>query len=201
MFRGNRIGTPVSIPTTDNSVTTVWAPSAAGIADLLKGNVINATPVLDFATSCIRVGVVTPQIPAFSIISLVQQFTVTAPLQGNVVGVEVSGGGFFPDIGNNCTIWPVAYKIDTAATTLLGAVQGGASCIFGNNGPDHPANQHTTNYKDQLLIDTTTGGTYAHGFAIYNTTNAAVAISYFRMNAFIRQLNDQQNIEYRDTRR
>lgn len=208
MFKPNRVGTPwqhqpENTSTSAAAITTTTRPYYEA---LIWGNVINAAPALDFAADGIN-WVGTPQnLTASHRIALVQQFSVTQPLEGDTVGVELQGSILFQ---SKCSILitPIFYKMEAGLSGLLaGADSSEMPKVFGTPLNSIPASAVATvrahTYKEQIIINSTTvGGVYAHGFAISDPEGAVISLSYFSMHASVRQLNDQQSIGYRDTLR
>lgn len=211
MFRPNRIGSPVIHNDAGIGDTTNWTVQEAIYDNAATPfNVINASPMGDFGRS----GLIwngTESITAVRKAHLVQQFTVTAPLNGNVVGVELSAQIYLPTL-KAVTIIPVFFKM----TAALGAILAGAAnssdmptyfgqSLAGDEGDSDVAIRHLS-YKEQLIIQgdspTDVSGVYAHGFGLFNNSaGSAAPLSGFFMSAAIRQLNDQQSVAYRDTLR
>lgn len=208
MFRANRIGTPNIMGNVTLADTSNWAPSAADrfTGNNYNGNVINAVPVLDFGQSHLRWdGAAAEAIASGNRFGLVQQFTVTAPQAGNVVGVELIAAitGSFPA---SATFIPYIIRNNgTAPATLLSSMTGANPLQIAQQHLLDPADDtlclHGHYYKTQVVISNDPAAIYGHGFMIADNSGAGYNLEFFHMMAAVRQLNDQQNIEYRDTRR
>lgn len=204
MFRPNRIGTPLIHQQLLTDTAVVWTPNSQ-LYNLpgVTGNVINANPVADFGFSAVSSSVASNNLPDGHMVAIVQQFTVTQPLAGDAVGLELSAAIFM----NQANFWcrPVFFKTDGAAGAVFGNVDSDSRAPM-PLGPASILNTYFTSgyYKEQLVhqeSNDTIEGIYAHGFIIINKTGAAAPITYLKMQAAVRQLNDQQDIRYRDTLR
>lgn len=210
MFRPNRIGTPIIHVDLDDASGATFTPNTnANVISTVEGNVINASPQLDFGYNAVSWFAAARVIPAAEKWGVVQQFTVTEPLAGDTVGVEVNGS---IDIAteDGATIVPVFFKAANVAGALWGDIASNEPATrLGNglqaNGVSTNSVMRTLNYQRQIVVRGTPGliaGNYAHGFLIYNNkSGATLDIVAFHMQASLRQLNDQQNIGYRDTLR
>lgn len=170
-------------------------------------NVINASPVLDFGvTNFAWDGAAAEAITAGHRWGIAQQFTVTRPVNGNVRGVELMAQilGEFPA---SATFEPFLMKLTNAPASVM-------SQANGNNNPSplgepkiHAIGDDTLglighHYQTQaILAETDPSGVWVHGFMIADNSGAGYNCNFFRMYAAVRQLNDQENIEYADTRR
>lgn len=209
MFRPNRIGTPIihqSSTTTSSSATKPVVTS--GSAQLLNGNVINAASAGTFQRSQLSwTPSAAPSILVGERVAIGQQFTITAPIAGNALGIELEGAvcAIQPNIN---LIQPFVCKITAAIGSLLGAytaldsptwlAQGINPTTVGND----PVWKNCW-YKENLIFQdpTTVEGTYVHGFAFW--PNASAAYNWYggHYNFAVRQNMDQAGIEYTDTRR
>lgn len=207
MFRPNRIGTPVIHTSTANDNADNYTEGEAlWTAVGQPFNVINASPVLDFGRSQLNWNG-TKNFAALTETALVQQVTVTEPLAGDTVGLELNGSITF--LGNqNSVLRPVFFKMSAALGTVLanGSSADAVTQIGPALMPDRTAGGSLRShwYKETIIFRGTAGsigGTYAHGFAILDNSNAAWTMNWFDMMASVRQLNDQQSIGYRDTLR
>jgi len=205
MFRPNRIGTPyiMDVGGVDNTSAFTISTQANSSA-FYAGNVINAIPVGDYGRSHLHWAGAARTLPASNKWCIGQQFTVTPPIGGDVVGVEVSGSINIP-LTSNTGIMAFLGKLTeassgvlddfaTAAPMLMPITNGGVSGL------------RTPSYKEQVIIRDVAdgvGGTYVHGFVFLEgaTTPAAQTFAWFDGFCSIRQLNDQQDIGYRDTLR
>lgn len=207
MFRANRIGTPVFFENTVTESAIDWTINANNVGDeVVTANVINSVPILDLGYTNLTWLGAAENLAAGGKFALVQQVTVTEPTVGDAVGIEINGA---IDIlaATNIGLVPVFFKATTAAGALLGSIQANAGAVRFAQGRRFTgaANIYESlSYKEQVVIKSTLGqvaGTYCHGFLIYNHTAANYALTNFHMQCSARQLNDQQNVQYRDTRR
>lgn len=207
MFKPNRVGTPIIHTITGVDNTAAFTYQLNGNSAMLQPfNVINASPVLDFGRSQVN-WVAAARVHTNSNKSaFVQQFTVTQPLNGDTVGVELNGA-LWLTAPNDIIMQPALMRI-----TAQGALWGGGTA---NDVPtpiappveilDNVAARTNTiracQYRATAIIkDAAVGGTYAHGVIIYNA-GVDFNITALKMTASVRQLNDQQNVGYRDTLR
>lgn len=206
MFRPNRIGTPWahSVNSADSNVNfTLGANAIAALAQ--PANIINAVPALDFNRYSLN-WQGTESLPAGNKCAFMHQFTVTRPIQGDAVGLELVGAirGTFPD---NAIIRPIVGKLAAAATSVMQDLTlTDVPTSFGTpaapDGGTGAAQWRAHSYQEQMLVHYTPAeGVFAHGFEICNIGAGAVNISALKMDVWIRQLNDQQDIGYRDTLR
>lgn len=207
MFRPNRIGTPVIHGSEDVQSVLDIPLSLVGNSALLAGNAINATPVLDFGRSALNwIGGAAENIPNGNKYGFLQQVTITEPLAGDTVGIELNAAITYIGLPSDM-VRPVFMKT-TGAVALLAALTlsgqptdlaPGKVELAGNN--SLAIRQFA--YKQQVIIRNTAGvaGNYAHGFHIHNNSGAAYGLLSFNMVASVRQLNDQQDVTYRDTLR
>lgn len=212
MFRPNRIGTPIIHGQEATINTAAWTPNAQAYnAATWNGNVINAAAVLDFARTALvwangASGVVAA---GGNRIALYQQFTITAPLAGDTVGLELNAS-ITMTLPASALIRPVIVRLTAAGVATLGAVTSydiPTQLEQGQAGPIAVTtlSQRNAHYK-QIVITRNTdkdilAGTYAHGFEITDQSLAGYTATYLNMVASIRQLNDQQAVGYRDTLR
>lgn len=206
MFRPNRIGTPWihqnNFLTNDDSN---WLNEIVATSPLYPGNVINAVPLGDFGRSFLQWNGTETLAAAFKA-SIVQQFVISPPIQGDTVGVEIAAS-IITDLPPSTIIIPFFNTLQAAGGTTLAPVAG-------STGPTYleqqaiPNNAVTTaifrhcSYKTQVIVrDPNLAGIYCHGFAFLNGSASPASTSLIEMNAEVRQLNDQQDIGYRDTLR
>lgn len=212
MFRPNRIGTPLIWTPTNTASVVNWTPNTnANVANVIEGNVINASPDLDFGATMLTWQAAAENIPAGEKLALLHQFTISTPLKGNAVGVEISAD-LDISIEDSTLITPIFCKLAAAgAGAVLDPVASGVGGIrFGPVLPPTTATPAATwraaRYENKQIVvrdptRTAIGGTYAHGFLIYNLEAGNQPIDAFHMHAAVRQLNDQQLTDYRDTLR
>lgn len=211
MFRVNRIGTPTIL--SGNflaSSATGWMNADAITTGLWGGSVINAAPVGDFAYNFLHWanGVGEP-IPASSRFIIGQQFNIEQPINGDVAGVELNGTLELPALASTGIqiIAPIFYRAVAAAGAVLGAVESLSSPVYLDMQPAGftLGGYGERTYKTQVIANTNESlpveGTYVHGFQVANLTAAPVNLTWFNAGYSVRQLNDQQQIGYRDTLR
>lgn len=205
MFRPNRIGTPV-IHTQDTTVSTLdfTLSGGAGFTGFF-GNAINSTPPLDFGRDAIRwTGI--EAVTAGWQIAFLQQITITTPLAGDVAGLEVNGA-IKCAIPMSAVITPVFVRCIGVAGLLGAMTFTGEPTYFSPEtsdqySPDDTLQYRSAAYQKSIIVkDSSIGDTYAHGFAITDNSAAGWNFTSLIMQASIRQLNDQQDIGYRDTLR
>lgn len=208
MFRANRIGTPLihtSDTVSDTSAFTIGERLIASAA--IYANVINASPVQDFAKShLIWVGSARTISSGYKW-GIGQQVTVTEPQVGDTSGLEINGA-FRGPIPASTLVVPFFAKLDGAGGAVLEVRQtSGPMTQFQPKpiyaGTDDAIQNIGHAYRENVLIRNTTAiaGTYIHGFMFYNNVGASFTIDNFDMSCSVRQLNDQENVAYRDTRR
>lgn len=212
MFRANRVGTPHihqighAASSLNTALTGVSKTTGGGLIGL---NVINAAPLLDFGESkLVWLPGAPPALTANFSYALAQQFTITAPLKGNTVGLELMGQ-INIDLPGSTTITPFVARLTAALGSVLSGANSHSAPTFIGEGQQSNNSatviRRTSIYKEQVIINDSDpavlAGTYAHGFLLTDNTAAAWNVPYARMHAAIRQYNDQQNISYRDTRR
>lgn len=208
MFRPNRIGTPHFYYSgrTDSAVD--WTPNSNDVRlGAVTGNVINAAPVADFGSTPLTWNGSAETLTLSHKIALLQQFTISEPLAGDAVGVEVVGA---IDIltASNINIVPVFCQLQAAGGALLAAVTTGDLAALRLPVATQQANianqkwRHCT-YRASVVPSNSlaVAGVYGHGFLIYTPDTANTTLEAFHILASVRQLNDQQNVGYRDTLR
>jgi len=206
MFKPNRVGTPhiFTGDAVDSAANFTLATNLIG-AVAQPANVINAAPYLDFGQYTLNWNG-TESLPAGEKCAFAHQFVITEPLAGNTVALELAATirGTFPD---NAIIRPFIAKILASTSAVLeGVTSFNVPISFGRpaliDGITGGAVFRAHHYKEQILVSSSgIAGAYIHGFEIDNVTGGAVNITQFKMDAQIRQLNDQQSIGYRDTLR
>lgn len=209
MFRPNRIGTPGLHNSSSTGNTAVFTLSEEDASNsLFPFNVINSTSVADFGKSALNwAGPAVSQTASFKS-CFSQQFTITAPLAGDAVGVEIMGA-MSALLPANCMVRPIIFRQSAAISVLLQGtssydmptpVAPGDPGIVGVN----TAIYRQFYYKTQVVIangnPNVLSGTYGHGFQIFNN-GPAFNHQAFNIVCAVRQLNDQQGIGYRDTLR
>lgn len=210
MFRPNRIGTPYIHQGTSNNSTSAFTLNVLGLtSNSWKGNVISSTPLLDFGRQALTWNAAAVSLPAGNRCSFLSQFTITEPLNGDTVGVEMAGA-LIINVNDNLAIRPIFGKLVAAGGATLAQVDfADFPTRFGETqtapvGASGASSHRFAQYRDIMILQYPTGsvgGTYAHGFEILNQSAAASNIAALQMSASVRQLNDQQTIGYRDTRK
>lgn len=208
MFRPNRIGTPNILKNAFTGDTTAFTVNEGVLTDAAwYGNVFNANPVLDFGRSDVYWAGTARTLTASKRWCLFHQFTVTQPLAGDTVGIELNFSFVGHFSSGNIGMVPVIGKIASAGTTIWDAKQIAGPSIVPIIGRlvNNLAIQGGT-YREQVIINddpATVAGTYVHGFALYEATSTPTNITFDSLYAVasVRQLNDQQSIGYRDTLR
>lgn len=207
MFRPNRIGTPHIAQLSLTTSTQDWTPNVINrFAPNTIVNVINTVAIQDFGSTLLEWdGAAAEAIAANGRFLLGHQIVITQPVEGDTVGLELMAtlNGSFPA---SASFEPFFIQL-TSNPALLGQATTGGQ--FFPLGPTqiHDVGDDTVcltghHYKTQVIFNNPTpAGVYAHGFAIADNSGAGYNLEYFRMNAAVRQLNDQQNVNYRDTRR
>lgn len=208
MFRPNRIGTPIIHDSTGVVSTAAWAPSSNLNTSIATGfNTVNAAPVADFGKTTMAWDTGAAALAANSQFALGQQYTITQPLAGDTVGVEL-GASLDIVLPTDFDVTGIHGRLVAAiGTALLGASVFDIPTFFhptpGINGA--PATVlRTFQYKEQIIVrnsSTLLPGTYYHGFRLSNRAAAPFNFIMFRFSGYVRQLNDQPNIRYRDTLR
>lgn len=208
MFRANRVGTPVIYQA--NRVTSVAnvAPSTFNVmGSQIQGHQINAAAALDFGMSHLEwIPAAAQTLAAATAVAYGQIITITQPISGDTVGVELNGA-IQLRADQELGIIPFFSQLSSAAGGALGIIAGtGFPYIQIADGKDPgtaaAAQTRSHTYQEQVIINPLTVGlTCAHGFIITNTSAAVRTITGINFQMSVRQLNDQQNIGYRDTRR
>lgn len=208
MFRANRIGTPrIYQPAASNSTADYTQFERATTEFRAQAMICNASPVLDFGTTVVN-STRTKTHTAGQKMGFAQQFTVTEPQQGDTVGLELVGGMVIHTAAS-CLIVPFLANLATAATTLFeGKDSTDSPFLLGpgeiQDAADDTVYARAVSYRENVILRNgaaAVAGTYMHGFLIYNNSGASISYTHALLNFGIRQLSDQQNVEYRDTRR
>lgn len=208
MFKPNRVGTPRLLqPSNGQATGNVTVGSQLYNISGIVGNVINGTPVGEFGFSALSWNNGAYNIPATSAAAILQQFSVTQPLEGDAVGLELNAGcQIYTD--QNVTIQPVCARLETAGVGVLAVVTSNTrQPVYLDdpyNGQISVANPgfHGLTYKEQVVYrGSDIGGTFAHGFLMINNTAAPMSLGALHMNASVRQLMSQTTVGYNDTLR
>lgn len=212
MFRANRIGTPNISGQYISSTTAIGAGVVRLLTDVPYFAVINATPDAEYKGHTFANGDANLSIAALRRAGIGQQFTVTQPLAGQVVGVEVVGSVYIGQAAGPAqfVMEPYACKLEAAGAGTWSIVH---SDGFHDAFLDYQHTQQNTNaaagsvraitYKTQILFDQLEdeqlGGTYLHGILITNPlTGAATIINQIYGTFAVRQLQQLETFGYRD---
>lgn len=203
MFRANRIGTPnIMADGVTVSAAAIGVNNGAPIQEP-RGNVINAVPQLDYGANYVRWASTGGSVPIGERIMLVQQFTVTPPIAGDTVGVETIAALML--VGSpSLMVAPILFKATAAAVAFHGNVSGVAQGLTYLSEGRQNISGLTHYCKEQTILRGSVNpvsGTYCHGFEIFNPTAGLVTFTAYVASMAVRQLNDQQDVGYRDTRR
>jgi len=207
MFKPNRVGTPVihTITGVDNNAAFTLQLNGNSVM-AQPFNVINAAPVLDFGRSQINWTAAARVQTNSNKSAFVQQFTVTQPVAGDTVGVELNGS-LFITAPNDIIIQPAIMRIPAQGAIWAGTTANDVPTPIAppveilDNVAARTNTIRAAQYQSKVIIqDAAVGGSYAHGFIIYNA-GVDFNITGLKMIASVRQLNDQQGIGYRDTLR
>lgn len=211
MFRPDRIGTPVIHTSMVNTITTDYTLNQTAYSGpACPFNVINGTPEGDFGYTNINL-TRTKALTSFNKCAFVQQFTVTQPVQGNVRGIELNAS-ILMNIPQGAVLLPFMARITAAVTPVL---NGAASTydlptyfaprFVSNNIPNGTTGYaRFCTYRQPFIIKNDVSilaGTYIHGFQLLDAQGGGFNVENVQMVASVRQLNDQLNVEYADTRR
>lgn len=212
MFRPNRIGTPVIHDSTANESTADYTLQQRVWTSVVQPyNVINAIPVGDFGRSQLNWSG-NKVLDALKQCAQAQQFTVQAPAEGDTVGIELNGY-FTVYCAARLTLRPIFFRQEAALSTLLQGGDSGDSPTGIGEGlqGDVAAAQtkyeiRTLRYQTQIIAKSTSSiavaGPYAHGLAFINPhATETAAITWVNSVCSVRQLNNQQDVGYRDTLR
>lgn len=201
MFRPNRIGTPVIWQPQAISDTNAFTLAETAADSLVQPiNVINGVPVLDFGYSSLRwQGPTVTLSPNFKC-GFGQQIVVTEPIAGDTVGIELNGS-IYAKITKDTLIVPFFGRID-APLALLAPGFTNTQAVYMNKQPMDPIAAKAHTYQTQIILNNggaPVAGTYVHGFMLQD--DAGGPMNQFQAAFSVRQLNDQQDIGYRDTLR
>lgn len=209
MFRPNRVGTPNIHNNASLSDTSAFTLNENNVnQNTYLGNVINAAPVLDFGRSPLRWAGAARTFTSANKWILGQQFTITEPLNGDVVGLELMAG-IVIGMKANALIRPVLCRLTAAGGAVLAQVSSQDTLTQIEKEASNPTAGSAAAYMSHYYRTTalvsyptgTVGGVYMHGFEFTNPDAAAASVTFFQTTMAVRQLNDQQNINYRDSLR
>lgn len=206
MFRPNRVGTPYIYETSDgaSSADYVVAELDPAASSTYIVNAVNGTPVLDFGYTNLYI-IRSETQNAQRRGGYGQQFTVTRPLAGDAVGLEITGSLHASAMPSDAIIVPYIGKSAAAVAFLASLTMTGQPRTFQPYSLRTPAvtvSPQAHSYKEQIVIRDTSRafGAYSHGFLIL-TGATAWTLTNLALNFAVRQLNDQQDVGYRDTLR
>ncbi|QXP08660.1 MAG: hypothetical protein [Arizlama microvirus] len=209
MFRPNRIGTPIiHTPTTNFSTADITLAQNTRATVGHPCNIMNAAAVADFGFTSLTWNA-TEAVTANYKFGIAQQFTVTEPISGDAVGIELNFNGAF--------LLPAS----TMVCGFFGRLSAATAAVLANTATNENAHYFAAHqiqdpvddtlimtsfsYQEQLVLrdtdPTVLAGTYAHGIAIFDNSGAGWNFTQFHAAASVRQLNDQESVGYRDTRR
>lgn len=207
MFRPNRVGTPNIHTTPGSAVSSAAFGVGARWSGAMRFSVINAAPVLDFGHNSIDWNG-SQAITANGQFAFGQQFTITQPRNGDTVGLELCGWYMAP-IPRSTLVFPFLARMNAALPAVMASAD--TNDIPTALDKQDPLSNGTAvtleprqyHYKTQAIVRNslaTLAGTYFHGIAFvdnsagWNFTDLVASFS-------VRQLNDQENVGYRDTLR
>lgn len=203
MFIPNTVGHPYIHQQTQLASAAAWTPNSQGFNAVgIKGNVVNAAPSSDFQFVAVQSNAASGAMATNQAVAVLQQFTVTTPLAGDAAGIEVSASMFTST--DELHIIPIFTKLNVAGGALWAAVDSDSRHPVHLGPMVYPVSSGIIHcsYKTEVVHqETDLGATYAHGFLLINLSGGDVTINNLNFNGSVRQLNDQQNIGYRDTRR
>jgi len=205
MFRANRIGTPWIAQNNLTSVTGAVTFNGDPLGDdLWRFSALNVVPAGDFGQVHVRYNGAATAVAASVRVCWAHLFSVEEPLNGDAVGVELMSSIWLP-AATSVSLLPFLVKCDTLPTTIFDTVETQDNPVFLDS-PYQPFLGGSTTlvargqYKTQAVVQgSPVAGVWAHGWAAWGT--AVWNPNTFRVNAAVRQLNDQTNVGYRDTRR
>lgn len=201
MFKGNRIGTPnIHEDTGVGSVAALaWSNRAANDSSW-GGNVINGTPRNAFGYNNVNwAGAAT--ITSANRTGLFHAFTVTKPLAGDVVGIELAGH-LTITLPQNGFIIPLFGELTAAPVALFDAVAFADQPVQIEKGDMFTnataATYRNAYYRTQVITKLQVGATYAHGFGFVNFSGANYDVSWFSAGFGVRQFTDLEIVSYAD---
>lgn len=207
MFRADRIGTPV-LHQANTPVTSVANPALQANSvnlNVVNGHQVNAVNVLDFGVTNLQwVPATAPTLADGQQVFMGQVVTLTPPIAGDAFGFELIGGIRLRSDAS-LAIVPIFVSLSTITGTLLGQISSLTPYAQIAEGlqPGTAASANRNHfYKTQVVHNTPSSGiVIAHGFLIQNASGAGRVLTSMTLDFGVRQLNDQQSISYRDTRR
>ena len=207
MFRANRIGSPQIYQDYGTTSAAAWAPQTSNaITGGFLGNVINPAAVGDFANTHLEWTGAAVNVGAGLKLGLGQQFTITQPIKGNTVGIELEGQIKITGV-KSVLMQPFITRISAAVS---GALTAYATPTYGRyigapiKAEANPAAMLAAAWKEHVIINMANlplAGTYVHGIMFTNLDAGNWSISQLYATASVRQNQDQTGITYTDTRR
>lgn len=204
MFRPNRIGTPKIYQEANYAEINDYDVVANNVtSDIWQVNNINATPQLDFGRNAMKFSG-SESIPAQTLrFGICQLVTITAPIDGDTVGIELNGA-IVSQVPADIIVVPFFAKVDAWTSNLMGNVTLQPNPMIFNAITQKSAGYLNTAYTQSVIKQGITGqavaGLHAHGFLFYQPANAWNWV-HWEVDFSVRQLNDQQEVGYRDTLR
>lgn len=209
MFRPDRIGTPIIHTQDGTSNTSLWTPNTfANTASGGQGNVINAVPVTDFGRTALSWTAAARTVPANTRFGLLQQITITAPLNGDVRGLELNTSIMFN--GLKAMARPIFVRLASVPNAVFANVAYYDFPTMLGPAEEPPTANNTTgihaHWCQEKLIERNTdpatlAGNYGLGWELIDTSGAGFGIDFIHIVCSVRQLNDQQQVGYADTRK
>lgn len=206
MFRPNRIGTPLihaGVPIVTSASYTLL--NYASVNPTFPINIVNPTGLGDFGQTRIHVAA-TSSVASNNKVAVGCQFTISPPVEGDAVGIEIIAG-ISLTLPQDAGIYGVFGKLDrVVGTTMGGALFDSVPTIFPierTTQPTDVSQSVNAGFITQVVVQgdaTTLSGNYGFGFGL-EAEATAYNLDFIAAQFAVRQLNDQQNISYRDTRR
>lgn len=208
MFRANRIGTPnihQAGTRVQNTTNPALNTSAAGV-NVINGHQVNAVNLLDFGFSNLEwFPAVPPTLADNTQVAFGNVVTMTPAIAGDAFGFELTGSIRLRADPSLCIV-PFFASLSTITGTVLGNIA--STTPYAQIAPAHNPNltggptMRSHYYQTQVVHNTAGSGiVIAHGFILINNSGAGRVLTAATFDFSVRQLNDQQSIAYRDTRR
>lgn len=202
MFKADRVGTPDIHTNVKNALTGAMTLKEDDYNDEdTPVNIINSTPLLDLG----RYKVTWNQTSAVATakkIGLGCQFTVSQPIVGDTVGLEIIGSlqTLWPHKG---TIIPAFGRLTESQALYAGVDYDGGATPHGQQNPylnEDVVSIRANYFKTQFIINASSSlsGTYAFGWTLFNNSGSSHNLTWFEACFAIRQFNDLQDAAYRD---
>lgn len=205
MFKPNVVGTPVIHQISNqSSASNATLGNDDPATTTYRANNINAVPVGDFGESHLYY-TGTSAVTAGRRFAIGQALTIVQPINGNVRGLELNGA-MTAKVPHGLQVTPFFAKLTAVPAGLMALTALSFPTIFKHQfiplASDTLVFKHFS-YKETLIMQDPTAidGTYIHGFLCNDNSAAGWNLIMMHMMASTRQLNDQNEIEYADTRR